>query len=181
MDFAGLDELSHCDAKTLDDLLVTFLTDCYESGLAANQGQQILAAVEHACPYFNRKGVHRLERSLRAVIGWRKLRPPQSRPPHAFAELCAVATWMMAAELRDMSLMVIVGTACYLRPSELLGLRGCDLSPPIGTTVPYWSLLIKPFELLHPTKNGEFDASVLWDHGSLQFVHSTFRRWRSAQ
>eukprot|EP00971_Amphidinium_carterae_P257936 5120071-Amphidinium_carterae.1 len=105
MDFAGLAGLQHCDVKILDALLVDYFTECFEQGLAANRGEQVLAAVENACPYFSRKGPHRLERSLRALTGWRKLRPPQSRPPHAFAELCAVAAWMMAAGLRDMSLM----------------------------------------------------------------------------
>eukprot|EP00971_Amphidinium_carterae_P319724 6354666-Amphidinium_carterae.1 len=151
--FAGLKDLRRCDVTTLDGLLVDYLTECYENGRAANHGDQLLAAVEHACPYFSRRGQKRLERSLRAVAGWRKLRPAQSRPPHAFAELCGVAVWLMAAGLRDMSLLVIVGTACYMRPSELLSLRGCDLAPPMGPTVPFWSLLIKPFELLKPTKN----------------------------
>ena len=53
-------------------------------------------------------------------------------------------------------------------------LRGCDLVPPVGRELRLWTLLVCSSELDQPSKTGEFDDSVIWDHVPLQFMTSTF-------
>ena len=74
-----------------------------------------------------------------------------------------------------MAYWTLIAFGAYLRPGEALRLRGVDLSPPVPPTTTYWTLLVCPEDLGTPSKVGEFDDAVVWDHSVLQWLTPFFR------
>ena len=79
--FADHFELDIAKEKGLDEVLCEYADALYMEGEDCNCGQKLLAALELEMPEWHREGVLKLPRFRRALKGWRKLAPPQTRLP----------------------------------------------------------------------------------------------------
>ena len=101
---------------------------------------------------------------LRALRGWRRLKPKTSRHPLPWPMLCAAAFFVLTRTEGDFEGMMalLLMFDCYLRPYELLRLRVKDLVAPAGDHH-WWCVVTCPREAMKPSKTNTFDDSVLLD------------------
>ena len=131
-----------------------------------DMGNTLLSAVKALYPRYSRTGDLTLPRFSRALQGWNKLMPGQSRWPIPWPMVAAAAVWLAKRNYMAEALGMIMQFSAYLRPGELSILRVMDLVPPPhkytkGKT--HWSLLVKAEEVGVPTKTNTFDDSVILD------------------
>ncbi len=106
--------------------------------------------------------------------GFSRLCPKGLRKPKPFPMIATMAAGLLHRRQRRRAIWVLIGHGGYLRPSENIKLRKCDLIMPRGTLTSHWSLLIAAQELGKVTKIGEMDDSVLWDTPYLHWLTPAF-------
>ena len=135
------------------------MSDLYLDGEAAHSGESLVASLRHL--YSARLT---LPRAARALKGWRLLAPPKQRLPLPRQAVMAICGWLMARRQAQMAVAVALAFCCYLRPSELMALRGSHLVPPCSlANLPFWGLLLHDSDLGIPGKTGTWDAAVTLD------------------
>ncbi|CAK0877082.1 unnamed protein product, partial [Prorocentrum cordatum] len=132
--FVDLFELPLHAAAQVDLALMNYADYAWSIGLERAAVLKTYAAYISAHPDFSRKGSLRLPRFCRALQGWRRLGPGQTRPPMPW-QVVALVALAMATQLGSprAALMVVTMFWVYLRPSEAVGLREQDLFLPSGS------------------------------------------------
>lgn len=159
--------LSFCQAQDLDlppspstdANLSDFMDVLFFEGKPMNEGEKILASVEfhHSCL----KG--RLVRARKALRGWRKECPPESRIPLPKLVAYGMCMILHAMGLKLHALKLILDFDTYMRPGESLDLLKKDLVKPVSNAGPqyrWYAVVIRDFDELRPDKVGVFDNSV---------------------
>lgn len=132
-------------------------------GHPSHRGDKILASVLHFNPKMGRLAHAQLPRAVRALKGWRRLAPGQSRKAWPLPVWAAVAHELVRQQQLPMALYMMLGLCSYPRPAELLAIRKMSLVPPTPQVTEFWSFLLNPSEFNKPSKTAEFDSSVLID------------------
>ncbi len=116
-------------------------------------------------------GAPELARARRAVKGWQKLVPPTSRLPFPWLGVAAVAFDLVQRRLVLETAATVLSFVFYLRPSEVLRLRGKNFVPPPslprrrrGEQSGLWSLILHFQEDAEVSKVGCTDESLLADN-----------------
>ena len=107
-----------------------------------------------------------LPRATRCSVGWRRRDPGQMRLPMPRAAALAVAGLLMFWGKPRMAISVALSHVCYLRPSEMIRLKGSDVTPPsaaAGLMYASWGLLLHDATSGRPGKTGMWDESVVLD------------------
>ena len=81
----------------------------------------------------------------------------------------------------EMAVATVMCVIFYLRPSELLDLRTCQLVPPLTDGRSYqrrWTLVLHPMELGRPSKTNRWDDSRMLDLDEHQFLAPALARLR---
>ena len=143
----------------VDLALADFLDVMFVEGRSANEGEKVVASVEYHL--LESKGT--LAHSRRALRGWRKEKPPQSRLPlpALLAEGMAMVLLGQGRQLKAIKLLVDHDT--YLRPGESIDLRGKGLVVPImggGQQYRHYNLVVRDAEAGKPDKVGVYDNNV---------------------
>ena len=89
-------------------------------------------------------------------------------------EMCLMSPLGLVA-----AVMALIKFLCYLRPGELLDCAPADLVARLGSLGPalrHWGLVIRPQEVGHSTKTGEFDKSVLFDMADFEWLAKPLQR-----
>ena len=71
-----------------------------------------------------------LQRTSRAMRGWRKSTPTFQRLPLPWVVVSAIIGWLLHHREREVAVAVILAFSCYLRPGELPGLRMLQVIAP---------------------------------------------------
>ena len=151
--------LTWTDTESLDATVITFMTAMFLDGEGVHSGAVLVAALRHLYG----KAMS-LPRAARALTGWRRLAPPRQRLPLPRAAMFAIAGALMAEGRTQMALAVALAFSCYLRPIELMALRGGHLVPPVASLgLPTWGLVLHDSALGIPGKTGAWDAAVAID------------------
>ena len=169
----GLARLPTWSAAEWDDALLQYLHDEFEAGARPHGAAKLLSALLWARPGLGRPLRVVLPRSSRALLGWKRRQPGQSRPPLPWIVLCGVLEILLMRGQRFMACALALMFHCYLRPGELLALRGFQLVPPapgLSGGFRWWTLLLHPEELQTPSKTGELDDSLPLDVPELQWL-----------
>ncbi|CAJ1441651.1 unnamed protein product [Effrenium voratum] len=175
LSFARPRELNVQDANVLDRLVVEYFNKIYLEGFQSYRADRLAAAILHFYPEYGKMGAKNLPRMWRALKGFRKLTPGQSRLAYPMMVWAA-----MAAELRRkgklrMALFLLVSLSSYGRPSELIRLQVYCLVRPSPNITSSWTLLMNPEEKAARSKTGEFDCSVALDSPYLlPWAHTLF-------
>jgi len=110
-----------------DELMADYLDCLFLQGKTAGEGEKSLASLEFHDLSFKGK----MPRSKRALRGWRKEVPPQSRLPLPKLAMYGIVMQMLSRNKRTMGLMTIASFDLYLRPGEALDLRKRHIVPPV--------------------------------------------------
>ena len=116
--------LSITNATQVDHSLTEFLNQAFFEALDISEASKFYAAVLEAFPFVGKTG---LIRSRRALKGWRNLDPGQSRTPLAWPLVAYIAMALLQLGNPPAALCVLTMFTTYMRPSEALKLRKCDL------------------------------------------------------
>ena len=145
---------STANPEHLDGSLCDYFDYLYFSGAMAHEAEKAKAAALHYLPTFT--AAVDLPRTTRALAGFRKIAPGASRFPLPWEILGAMIGWMSAYGHGEMALAMMVMFVCYLRPSELMGIRFCDVVCRKGR----WLVNLAPGDLGQVTKTGQQDETV---------------------
>lgn len=158
--------LSITNATQVDHSLTEFLNQAFFEGLDISEASKFYAAVLEAFPFVGKTG---LIRSRRALKGWRNLDPGQSRTPLAWPLVAYIAMALLQLGNPPAALCVLTMFTTYMRPSEALKLRKCDLVVSRHLQVS-WALNLNAQEEDNPSKVGLTDETILLDSPLLPYI-----------
>lgn len=170
IDLVGLGE------KT-DAVLADYMDLLYLQGRSPHEGEKTVASVE-----FNNIALKgKLMRSRRALKGWRKAMPAQSRLPLPRLIMFGICMELAAKGHLSMALKVITDFILYLRPGEGLDIRGRNVVAPVksaGVQYKWTTVIIRDQEGLRPDKVGVYDNSIPIDQKEVQWVGNELLRMK---
>lgn len=111
--------------KSLDSSFSFYLNHLFFEGADVSEGFKVLAAVLDAHPDCG--GKQGLLQSRRCLQGWAKIDPARTRPPLPFPVVAMLAGHMIDFGCPEAALAILLMFSCYLRPSEMLSIKGVDL------------------------------------------------------
>jgi hypothetical protein len=162
----------------IDAAFCRYFDELFEEGLGFTTGERLLSGWMDSFPEF-RPG--NFPFALRAVRGWRRLKPSSSRHPLPWLVAVLIACHMACGPLgAEGAIAVLVMFDAYLRPYELFSLRVCDVVFPAAqfTCV---SLVICPFDKKKPTKTGVFDDSIPLNSVDRRYIAPLLAWWIATQ
>ena len=110
----------------LDRLLSEFLQYGYSTGMPFAYAANTLH-----CAVWYRPELRRLLPVTRQCLkGWERVRPTQSYPPLTWELTVLLASSLLRSGYHGPAISLLLAFDCYLRVSELLGLRRCDIVMP---------------------------------------------------
>ena len=145
--------------KEVDLILADFLDVMFLGNHSAAEGEKVVDATE----FFNLHLKGTLFHCKRALRGWRKEKPAQSRLPLPRMIAAGMAMILCAWGKRLMSLKLMVDHDTYLRPGESIDLKGRDIVPPVrngGKQYRWFAIVVRDSQDHKPDKTGVFDNSV---------------------
>lgn len=163
--YDGPRPLLHVAPEDLDELLVRYFDEWFMKQRPAAQGEKLVAALAFFFPKLNKLGSAPLSHAVRALRGWRRAVPPQSRLPLPMIGLLALVDEILETDW-EMALALILAFHCFLRPGEVgaLTLAQVVAAPgPSGAARMKVGLVLAPLELAKPSKTGLWEEAVLID------------------
>ena len=173
--FPESEALQTGDPVLLDFALVQFFDHRYFEGYQADDGHKRLAALA-ALPAAPGNLKNLLVRSQRALKGWKKKAPPESRAPVPWSLVVAMATALTSQGSWHSAFALLLAFVTYMRPSEVMQLEPQDFLPP-EQLVGSWSVIIKPFDRLVPTKVGDYGDTVQFDTQVCKLFEPMIQHW----
>ncbi|CAK0871421.1 unnamed protein product, partial [Prorocentrum cordatum] len=116
-------------APAIDLALVTYMHGKFFAGELSYVPTKLIAGLRYFWTYPN-GALLELPRSFRALTGWKRMVPAQSRLPYPWVALCLCVQCMIAAGQVMEALACIIIFTFYLRPSECLRLQGKLITAP---------------------------------------------------
>jgi hypothetical protein len=160
-----------------------YFDEAYLCGYPLAKGTKLLAAVGHRWAALHRSGsTGLLSRARRALQGWHKMCPPESRLPLPWPAVAGIVAALISMNERGMAIAVLLACDAYLRPGELLDLTVECVIPPqpmMGAAYQVVSLLLAPTDLNKPTKTQVFNESVLLDSRDRPWLGPLLVEWCS--
>ena len=150
----------------LDCVLVSYFDLMFSEGASAPYGEKLLAGLAHRMPGTPGTLSILFPGASRSLRGWRRLRPPSTRPPLPFNAALILAAALTSFHGAAMGLAILIGFFAYLRPRELTGLLTSQLIRPIPgahSVFSSWSICLHTLEDLKPSKTGHYDESIPLD------------------
>ena len=148
--------------KEIEFAMCRYFDEAYWEEVGPSMGETFLSAWVHCFPEY-RPGDFPL--ALRALRGWRRLRPAFGRHPLPWIVCCAVAAFLAFSFGPGFAVAVLVMFDGYLRPYEVMGIRLRDVYLPTPEFACV-SIQICPWAAQRPSKTGVFDDTVRLDSRS---------------
>ena len=166
--FALENGLAFLELEQLDQALTAFMDHRYLEGDAAYVGNRLLCALCWKRPSLGRPKDVDLPHAKLALRGWKRVAPGAGRLPLTWELVCGAAMWALSLRRHHLALVLLLSTACYLRPSEMRRLRVQDVIraiPQAGPAHRFWGVNMHQFvdEDSGCSKTGHFDEGVLLD------------------
>ena len=155
-------QLSIRTQAELDAALCDYADHLYLCGENCSSGARLQAALEHHRPEAIREGQLHLPRFKRAMKGWRRLAPTQSRLPMIEFVKSAISAVLLETGRKEMALFNELSFSTYARPGELLKLKAVDYvekNSDFGHSV----VVLAPVERGETTKAGIYDEILILD------------------
>lgn len=166
--------------EQLDAALCDYADIMYLNGESNSSGQKLKAALEFHRPEAFRRGELFLPRFKRALKGWRRAAPTQTRMPMLEFVKGAISAVMVSQGWREMALCNELSFSTYARPGELMKAKAMDVVER-NSQFQYSVLVLSPFERGEGSKTGVFDEVLVMDDvrvpwlGQLMVQHSKSR------
>ncbi|CAE7763388.1 NHX3 [Symbiodinium sp. CCMP2456] len=161
-EFTAFHQLETRDEAQLDEALCDYADDQYLNGEDSNFGQKLLAALEFQRPEAAREGRLQVTRFRRALKGWRRMAPTQTRLPLPEFMKTSISAIMIRFGSEEMALFNEVSFSTYARPGELFRMKAADFVPH-NRDYHHSVLVVAPFERGEGSKAGVFDEVLILD------------------
>jgi hypothetical protein len=155
-------QLPVSDEKELDEALCDYADFLYLDGNGHDAGEKLKAALEFERPEASRHGDLKLPRFRRAMKGWRKMAPSQTRLPMIEFIKGAISAVMLDRGWKEMALYNEVSFSTYARPGELIRVQVADV---VSRNKDYDHdvIILSPFERQEGSKTGIYDEVLILD------------------
>ena len=134
------------DGSGVDEGVARVLNEWFLEGLPPSKGEVTLASLLWRFPRYGKFGDRKIPLCWRAMRGWRRRAPARSRRPHAFAVWAGIIVEMIRCGYEAMAVYLLFLVTTYMRPSEPLSIRRCDLVPPVAGVSKDWHVNLFPEE-----------------------------------
>ena len=114
-------------AAVVDQLMAGHLVDMYKDGEDLSTARYRVAAFIFHNPVLKSPSMTKLPRVKQSLKGWGNLAPSRSRMPVPWEVACLIARQAFLEGSFHLGLHVLMMFALYLRPTEALRLRCCDV------------------------------------------------------
>jgi hypothetical protein len=162
-------------AANMDEMMVAYFNHLYFSGHRPSKGERTLAALMMTDPSYALRGTLRVPRAWRALKGWQRLTPVVSRKPLPWPFWTFLAEEMVRSGRTSMGVFTVLCVSAYMRPSELMSVRRCDMIPPCRGVLAHWSMVLFPEEVGRPSKTMKFNDSICLDDAKLAGMGPIFQ------
>ena len=125
-DFVRFHQLDVKRERQLDAALCDYADHQYLNGESSTSGQKLQAALEFVRPEAAREGRLVLPRFRKALKGWRRMAPTQTRLPMPEMIKSSISGVFLAQGLTEPALFNEVSYSTYGRPGELLKMKAED-------------------------------------------------------
>ena len=166
MDWARDRRLPLQSEKDVEDAIVDYFDYQYFEGAHSSMGSRLLSSACFFNPQWGRQKGAQLLTARQALRGWSLKCPSMTRLPTPWEVICLQCDWLVSEGCWTMAVAVLMSVVFYLRPSEALSLRKCQLIPPLANGVEHharWTVILHPMELGQPSKVNQWDDSRLLD------------------
>jgi integrase len=110
--------------RDVDRHLAFYIQQLYDAGRPFHLASCAVFGLQHYAPWMARD----LASAKLALKGWLRLHPSKSHSPLTWELTCLLSVWMALRGERAAALAMLVGFDCYLRISEILGLKVRDVA-----------------------------------------------------
>ncbi|CAK9080024.1 unnamed protein product [Durusdinium trenchii] len=160
-DGAQVEVFSRAEVKKANDRL-TSPARADKAWRERSRSRPSFEALEFFRPEAARAGELRLPHFKKAMKGWRRLAPTQTRMPMVeFAKTC-ISGLMMSQGWHEMALYNEVTYSTYARPGEMLRVMAVDVAPK-NSQFNHHVIVLSPFERGVSSKTGIFDEVLVMD------------------
>lgn len=146
----------------LDVALCEFADHEYLNGEGAHCGEKLQAALEYERPEYSRHGSLNLPRFKRAMKGWRRLSPTQTRLPMPEFLKASISAVLIHRGWTEEALFNEVSFSKYARPGELLRVQAMDVVSP-NKDFEHAVIVLGPMERGESSKAGIYDEVLILD------------------
>ncbi|CAK0807270.1 unnamed protein product, partial [Prorocentrum cordatum] len=139
----------------LETAVLDYLGWEYFEGVHSSLGSRLVCAACYLRPELSRQRDARRARVRSALRVWSLRSPSQSRLPTLWEVVCLIVDLLVRKGQWDRAALIAVRVVFYLRPSELLDLRTCQLGLPLAASQSLRqrvTLALHPMELGQPSK-----------------------------
>lgn len=153
----------HLDITTvpqLDIALCEFADHENLNGEGAHCGEKLQAALEYERPEYSRHGSLSLPRFKRAMKGWRRMAPTQTRLPMPEFLKSAISAVMLEKKWTEEALFNELSFSTYARPGELLRVQAMDVVSP-NRDFEHCVIVLGPMERGESSKAGIYDEVLI--------------------
>ena len=155
-------ELTIRSEESLDAALCEYAEHLFLDGEDSHYGQKLQAALEYDRPEFSREGRLALPRFKRALKGWRKLAPTQTRLPMPEMLKSCVSAIFLQMGWKEEALYNEVTFSTYARPGEMMRVMAEDVVAP-NQEFNHAVIILEPLERGESSKVGIYDEVLVLD------------------
>ena len=146
----------------LDEALCEFADHLFLDGEDLSFGQKLQAAIEYERPEYAREGRLALPRFKRAMKGWRRLNPQQTRLPMPEFLKSATSAVMLQKGWKEEALFNETTFSTYARPGETLRVMAEDIVEK-NADFDHTMIVLGPLERGESSKVGIYDETLVLD------------------
>ncbi|CAE7820938.1 unnamed protein product [Symbiodinium necroappetens] len=161
-DFVRFHQLDIKRERELDAALCDYADSLYLDGESSTSGQKLQAALEFVRPEAAREGRLVLPRFRKALKGWRRMAPTQTRLPMPEMIKSSISGVFLAKGLTEPALFNEVTYSTYGRPGELLKMKAEDFVRR-NQDFSHSVLVVAPIERGESSKAGIYDEVLILD------------------
>lgn len=155
-------ELPIQNENQLDEALCEFADHLFLDGEGLSFGQKLQAAIEYERPEFAQEGRLALPRFKRAMKGWRRLNPQQTRLPMPEFLKSAISAVMVQKGWLEEALFNQTTFSTYARPGETLRIFAADIVEK-NADFDHTVIVLGPLERGESSKVGIYDETLVLD------------------
>ncbi|CAJ1460170.1 unnamed protein product [Effrenium voratum] len=167
-------------AHVVDKLVSEKLDQLNHDGEDISKGQYLVAAIVYFNHELKSPNTSLLPRVRQSLKGWRKVAPQRSRLPVPWEVTCLLVEEALAQRLCSIAIHLLLMFTLYLRPSEALRIRVCDVLRPVmgrGAVFQQWGFVLHPEEIGIPSKTQGYDETILLDLDYHQGIGAAIQRF----
>lgn len=114
--------------SAVDNSFALWIQSCFDS--SESSSPSLCSHALYGLLHFNPQLKGHMGRSAIYLRGWSRLAPSRLTSPLTWPVTCAIAGYFASRSRLDLAVAILVGFDCYLRVSELCGIRFSDISLP---------------------------------------------------